>query len=200
MEQFAHIVDHVRIEGHKLYRNGEIIFATEAEDFADFAKQSYKTLGMQYPKFYKMDNLSKLAILGSELLLQAEYDHQNVAILLSNKSGSLDTDRRHQETIQEASNYYPSPAIFVYTLPNICMGEISIRHDLKSENVFIISDEFDAETIHTQTSFLLSTNRADAVLCGWVELIDEYYKAVLYLVGTNGKHQHTINQIKDLIK
>ena len=79
------------------------------------------------------------------------------------------------------------------------MGEISIRHDLKSENIFLINETFDAETMHAQASYLLQSKKADYVLCGWVELFDEKYKAVLYLVGPSGQTEHSINQINDLI-
>ena len=95
MQNQAYIIHHARIAGNKLYRNGELIFTAQAEGFADFAKQAYKELNLDYPKFYKMDNLSKLAILCADVVLSEAYNHQNVAILLSNKSGSLDTDRRH---------------------------------------------------------------------------------------------------------
>lgn len=177
------ILAKAKIKNNTLYRNDEPVFSADAMDFSDFAKQCYKELNISYPKFYKMDNLSKLGILCAELALGEMYDHQNVALLLSNKSGSLDTDIRHQESIQNADAFYPSPAVFVYTLANICLGEISIRHDFKSENIFLVSEEFDASTVYAQATYLLQSQKADFVLCGWVELFDEKYEAVLYLVG-----------------
>ena len=44
---------------------------------------------------------------------------------------------RFQETIQHADSYYPSPALFVYTLPNIVTGEIAIRNKYYGETSFV---------------------------------------------------------------
>ncbi|MBE8713899.1 hypothetical protein [Sphingobacterium hungaricum] len=183
MQNKFNIIAKAKIENNALYRNDEAVFSVYALDFADFVKQSYKELNINYPKFYKMDNLSKLGILCAELVLGETYDHQDVALVLSNKSGSLDTDVRHQESIQDADAFYPSPAVFVYTLANICLGEISIRHDFKSENIFLVSEEFDADTVYAQATYLLESKKATYVLCGWVELFEEKYQSVLYLVG-----------------
>ena len=73
-------------------------------------------------------------------------------------------------------NYFPSPAIFVYTLPNICLGEISIKHQLKSENSFFIFEEFNSEFTVNYADILLNTKKADQVLCGWVDYLKDDYK------------------------
>jgi hypothetical protein len=39
-------------------------------NFATFIKALYKKETISYPKFYKMDNLSKLGFLGAEMLLR----------------------------------------------------------------------------------------------------------------------------------
>ena len=96
----------------------------------DQLAQLYRNIGMSYPKFFKMDRLCKAGILGAEMLLKDyDFDHENVkadwGIVLMNSASSLDNDRRYQETIA-TDNYYPSPAVFVYTLANIVTGEIAI--------------------------------------------------------------------------
>ena len=55
-------------------------------------------------------------------------------------SNSLDSDLKHQSGIE---NNAVSPAVFVYTLPNIVIGEISIKYKWKSEGVFFIDEEID---------------------------------------------------------
>ena len=146
-----------------------------------------------------MDNLSKLAFLGADVLLKEQQlnseTEQNIAIVFSNKASSLDTDRRHQDSISDAENYFPSPAVFVYTLPNICIGEISIRHRLFSENSFFIFDHFNADYLLSYTRSLLETNKAESVLCGWVEYDTGSYEAFLYLVGEKGTIQHSKEEI-----
>jgi hypothetical protein len=122
-------------------------------------------------------------------------EENNIALVLANNSSSLDTDMKYQKSISDAENYFPSPAVFVYTLPNICMGEISIRHQLKSENSFFIFDAFNPVFMMNYTNVLLESNKAEKVLCGWVEYFDEEYKAFLYLVGREGNFEHKTETI-----
>jgi len=169
------------IENSKIVLNNETIFETKTKNFSDFAKEAYKSLELNYPKFHKMDNLSKLAFLASEMILKSE-DHSRTALVFANKSSSLDTDFKYQESISSQENYFPSPAVFVYTLPNICVGEISIRHKMQTENAFFVLDEFDENFLNNYSEQILQSGKADQVLCGWVELYQESYKAFVYLL------------------
>ena len=65
----TNIQSYIKIENNEIVLNGTSVFKTEPTDFADFAKKAYRNFEIQYPKFFKMDALSKLAFLGSELLL-----------------------------------------------------------------------------------------------------------------------------------
>jgi hypothetical protein len=145
-----------------------------------------------------MDQLSKLAFLGAELLLKEEPAAEKTALLFANTSSSLDTDVKYQQSIADKSNFFPSPAVFVYTLPNICLGEISIRHQLKTENSFFIFDAFNAGFMFGYAQVLLDSHKADQVLCGWTEFFGESYKAFLYLVGSEGETQHTAENIEKI--
>lgn len=177
------------IQKNEIILNGKSVFNLEPTSFSDFAKKAYQHFEINYPKFFKMDNLSKLAFLAAELLLKSEISKEqenNIALVFANKSSSLDTDVKYQNSIVDSENYFPSPAVFVYTLPNICIGEISIKHQLKSENTFFIFDHFDSEFMTNYSNLLLNTNKAEKVLCGWVEYYNEEYKAFLYIVDKEG--------------
>ncbi|MFD1771823.1 hypothetical protein [Sphingobacterium suaedae] len=167
--------------------------------FNDFAKDAFRHLQVDYPKFYKMDSLSKLAFLAAEYLLE-EADKEELALVLANRSGSLDTDIKHQESIQDEEYYFPSPATFVYTLANICAGELSIRHKLLSENIFLVAEQYPVPTVKAYASYLMRSRKAKQVLCGWIELFKENYNTVLYLVGPKGSVEHTEENIKELFK
>jgi hypothetical protein len=169
------------IEHSKIVVNNEVIFESQTETFSEFAKEAYKNLALNYPKFHKMDNLSKLAFLASEVILKDD-DHSRTALVFANKSSSLDTDFKYQESINSQENYFPSPAVFVYTLPNICVGEISIKHQMQTENAFFVLDEFDEKFLNDYSGQILQSGKADKVLCGWVELYQESYKAFVYLL------------------
>ena len=169
------------IQHSKITVNEEVVFESKSETFQEFAKEAYKSLELGYPKFHKMDSLSKLAFLASEMILKDE-DHSRTALVFANRSSSLDTDFKYQESINDQENYFPSPAVFVYTLPNICVGEISIKHKMQTENAFFVLDEFDEQFLNDYSEQILQSGKADKVLCGWVELYQENYKAFVYLL------------------
>lgn len=169
------------IEHSKITVDGKIVFESQNHTFQEFAKEAYKTMELNYPKFHKMDNLSKLAFLAAEIILKDE-DHSKTALVFANTSSSLDTDFKYQESINSQDNYFPSPAVFVYTLPNICVGEISIKHKMQTENAFFVLDEFDENFLTNYAEQILLSGKADKVLCGWVELYQENYKAFVYLL------------------
>lgn len=169
------------IEHSKIIVDGNLIFESPGKTFQEFAKEAYKSLDLSYPKFHKMDQLSKLAFLSAETILKDE-DHSRTAIVFANRSSSLDTDFKYQESINDQDNFYPSPAVFVYTLPNICVGEISIKHKMQTENAFFVLDEFDENFLNDYSEQILLSGKADKVLCGWVELYQENYKAFVYLL------------------
>ena len=200
MTQKNHIKSYVHIKNNTVSLNGTVVYNDNEPDFKSFIKGAYKAVDTKYPKFFKMDSLSKLAFLAGDIMLNSERlsteEEHNIALVFSNKASSLDTDRKHQESIQHKENYYPSPAVFVYTLPNICIGEISIKHKLYSENSFFIFDGFNAAHLEVYATSLLADEKADKVLCGWVEYDgDDNYEAFLYLVSPEGKIAHNTEEI-----
>lgn len=195
LENKLYIKSYVSIESGQISIDGKSVFESSAHNVSDFLKEGLRHFAIQYPKYFKMDNLSKLAFLGSELLLKDNADAET-ALLFANSSSSLDTDVTYQESIQDKDNYFPSPAVFVYTLPNICLGEISIRHQLKTENSFFIFGAFNPEFFAAYAQNLIETGKAKQVLCGWAELYKEDYKAFVYLVSSEGKTEHTKQNIE----
>lgn len=193
MNNDYNIQSYCHIRDNHISLNGKSLFESDIEDFSEFIKAAYKNLQTEYSKFFKMDNLSKLALIAADVLLKDETE-KNIGLVFSNKAASLDTDRKHQESIE----YYPSPAVFVYTLPNICLGEISIKHQLYSENSFFVFDSFNAESLHTYTNSLLDEQKAEKVLCGWANFDDGKYDAFLYVVAKKGTFVHSVSVINQL--
>ena len=197
------IVPYCSIQNNEIIVNGKSVFKIDSEFFTDFSKKAYQEFEMNYPKFFKMDNMSKLAFIGAELLLKNEINPEkenNIALVLSNKSSSLDTDLKYQKSISNPDEYYPSPAVFAYTLPNICLGEISIRHQLNTENCFFIFDEFNPEFLTNYANALMQSNKAEKVLCGWVEYFEEQYHGFLYLLYNEYDLEEKIQFIKTVYK
>jgi len=170
-----------------IYKNQQIQFEGASASLPDYLLAAYQHFEIKYPKFYKMDSLGKLGWLAAEILLKNSgmadrYQPFDVGIVFSNANSSLDTDIKYYETTKDIA----SPALFVYTLPNIVIGEICIRHHFKGENSFFIFDKFDASFIERNVNGLLNNNILQACICGWVEVVGEQYKAALYLVEKTG--------------
>src|ERR1041385_2908045 len=184
----ADIVSYCRIRNNKILKDGEVVFEDQMGSLDDFMEKAYSA-GNSYPKFYKMDRLAKLGFLASELLLKGvNFAPASTAVVLSNANSSLDTDIKYW---QSAKNQ-PSPALFVYTLPNIVGGEICIRHGIKGENIFFVSAQFDPVWIAGNVDLILENNRAKHCLAGWVDVMGNHADVFLYLAknseGKVGNH------------
>jgi hypothetical protein len=182
----AYITASCLISNNTVYKNGAPVFVNKGMEAPAFLIAVYQHFEIKYPKFYKMDNLSKLGWLANEVLLwenglKEQYEPGRIGIVLSNANASLDTDVRYYETTKE----FASPALFVYTLPNIVIGEICIRHHFKGENAFFISEQFDAGFIKQYVTNLFNNDILQACICGWVEFLGDRYKTVLFLVEKN---------------
>lgn len=174
-------------ENRVLLNNIPVFQDDPSKPVAGFLKALYKHLNLDYPKYFKMDALCKLGFLTAEVLLQHEQVHpDDLAMVFANSVSSLDTDNKYQLTIQDSENYFPSPALFVYTLPNILIGEISIRHRLAGESIFFINEKFNPEILVQYSLHLIEQELAQSVLCGWIELLDDQYEAVMFF-GKKGE-------------
>jgi 3-oxoacyl-[acyl-carrier-protein] synthase-1 len=147
----------------------------------------YREFVGDYPKFFKMDPLCKLGFLGAEMLFKNLPIEQceNAAIILFNRSGSLIADRNYQQTLR-SENYFPSPALFVYTLANIVTGEIAIRHKIYGESSFYILDEENQSVMDNVVESAYLTSNPSMILTGWIEYTDDSnYIAHIKLVTNN---------------
>ncbi len=180
------ITSYAHIKHNQVSVNGEIIFQSYPSlSLPEFLSEAYKALGVSYPKFHKMDAQCKLGFLCTEFTLNGtsfltENDITKTAIVLSNAASSLETDRVHQHSIDDKSNYFPSPAVFVYTLPNITIGELAIKHKITGENAFFVSEQFDAGLLVNYTETLIQSG-TEASVMGWVEVDGTNFEAFIFL-------------------
>ena len=147
----------------------------------------YKQMIGNYPKFYKMDGLSRLGFVASEILLNAEKGDTDVerreeegerlleerAIIFFNHSSSIASDRNYKESINDKDNYFPSPSIFVYTLPNIVTGEIAIRNHFHGETSFFILPDKDERMMEEILQASCRDAQSKSFLTGWIDYEDE---------------------------
>lgn len=147
----------------------------------------YRQMIGNYPKFYKMDGLSRLGFVASEILLNAEKGETDVerreeegerlleerAIIFFNHSSSIASDRNYKESINDKDNYFPSPSIFVYTLPNIVTGEIAIRNHFHGETSFFILPDKDERMMEEILQASCRDAQSKSFLTGWIDYEDE---------------------------
>jgi hypothetical protein len=208
LEPLLYISASCVIDQHIIYKDQRQIFLDDHDAGPnDFLTNAYKFFKINYPRFYKMDNLCKLGWLCTELLITGDNENgqhrllkdvppEAVTILLCNANSSLDTDHKYYDTVAQMA----SPALFVYTLPNIVMGEMSIRNGWKGENIFFVLDNFDPEFLMQQVQYLMKNEQNQACVCGWVELLGNEYKAALFLVERSNDGQNLIFTKENILK
>lgn len=189
MTEQLYITASCSIGANVVIKDARPLFENKGIAAQPFLVSVYAHFAFNYPRFYKMDNLCKLGWLTAEILLDGSFDKsvyqpEDIGLLVANRSSSLDTDIRYFETVKTMA----SPALFVYTLPNIVLGEICIRHHFKGENDFFIFEQFDAGFMQQYTAQLFVTGAVQACICGWIEIIDNDYLACLYLVEKKPNH------------
>ncbi|MGM1056193.1 MAG: hypothetical protein ACQEWG_09960 [Bacteroidota bacterium] len=187
------ILDFVMIRDQRIFHGEKQLFSSEKSG-QEFLKESYKFLTISYPKFHKMDALCKLGILATEVLFKNKEIPSDTALVFSNSASSLETDKQHKILMETTV----SPAVFVYTLPNIVLGEISIRHKLQSENAFFISNRFDARLLKDYSEILLDSLKASAVVCGWIEWKNAEYDVFLCLISRKGEISFSAENLEEL--
>jgi hypothetical protein len=180
-----YITSHILISENTAYKNGERVFQSNAPAATDFLDELYRHGQLAYPKFHKMDHLCKLGILAADILLKdshhpARYAADETGMVLSNAQGSLDVDLKYAETMKTGA----SPSLFVYTLPNIVIGEISIRHQFKGENAFFVFKAFNGNFIAGYVNGLFDSKLVRCCICGWIDFLGEDYRALLMMVET----------------
>lgn len=193
------ILSYSRITDDFVSLNGDLFLQRSASDEPnDVAKhwfsEIYRKIGMDFPKFFKMDRLCKAGTLAAELVMRSlnlvnDAVKENWAVLCFSAAGSLDDDRTYQQTIQTKENFYPSPAVFVYTLANIVSGEIAIRHHLRGESSCFVLEKFSAPVLSRAIEDALDT--AEFVLGGWIEFDKGHCDVLLCAVGAGNQAELT---------
>lgn len=198
---------HITNERVSLNGNSIQIQRSEGKDSV-WLDDIYRSLNIQYLKFFKMDRLSKAGFLGSELIFKAfDWDRnlpkKDMSIIGFNRSSSLDDDSIYQKTIQDKNNYFPSPSVFVYTLANIVTGEIAIRNKIQGETAFFVTEKFDPKLIYEIVSDAFETDTTqNRILCGWMEYFEHICDVFLLYVEkvNNPKNKFTTENIFNLYK
>lgn len=178
--------EEVILDQRKIWERKEELGEQEGLEHHSLLTSLYKQMIGDYPKFYKMDGLSRLGFVASEILLNAEKGEteeerkeeeiknlEERAIIFFNHSSSIASDRNYKESIKDKDNYFPSPSIFVYTLPNIVTGEIAIRNHFQGETSFFILPDKDEKMMEEILQASCRDAQSKSFLTGWIDYEDE---------------------------
>ena len=158
------------IAAGQVFHNGKKIYDNTSVDPSSFLSDIYHSLGISYPKFYKMDNLAKTGYLAAEILLGGtDIDttelKRDIGIAVINSNSSIDADTKFNKSIAD----FASPSIFVYTLPNVVVGEICIRFKITGEDVVFIAPSFDTTFMYEYLRSGFEKNVFEKCVFGWID-------------------------------
>ncbi|MEZ5047635.1 MAG: hypothetical protein R2831_11665 [Chitinophagaceae bacterium] len=193
MSNTLYIQNFVRIFNNKLFVNNRLLLEQEGNTDA-FARALYQDCALQYPKFFKMDLMSKMGLVASSYILHdmGDIDMYKRCFIFQNKSASLIADKAYDNSIDT----HPSPLLFVYTLPNIVMGELAIKFRFKGENTFFVLPNFNAAQLVEYTNILFKQQIAQYILLGFIE-VTETTQNILF-ASCSEKKSNCILDIEEL--
>ena len=198
MSEVSSIISFVSIRGNKIIVDGRVLLDMPDATPRVFFESAYRLLGINYPKFFKMDNLSKISFIACDILLHdtqllTPYDPYEVGIVFQTANGSLDTDllyHKSRETI-------PSPSLFVYTLPNIAIGELNsiiLKNTAFKKNTTTM---FQVQYVNS----LLDLGRSKLVVAGYSDFCGDQFESLFYVVSTgdgSGAYRHNAENLNEI--
>lgn len=173
----------VHITPEMISVDGQTVFAAD-----NLLKDAYRSLEIDHPKFYKMDQLSKLGLLSVEYLIgktkvNERYNDNEIALVFNNRDASAGSDIEHQKAFKIG---HASPSIFVYTLPNIVLGEIAIRNKWYGEQICTVSDQPNIGPLYQQCLTLMNKRKAEAIILLNINSIEDKFEARTLLIEKDG--------------
>jgi len=136
----------------------------------------YKKYLADGSRFFKMDHFSRLAYVGTGLLAKDALEGcapEDIGLLIFTLNGSVLADRKHLSTFSKPDEYYPSPAIFINTLPNVVLGEIAVTHRIQGETTLVMLPGRDEAIMDTILAATLAATRPSVLITGWVDCESE---------------------------
>ncbi len=123
-------------------------------------------------RFFKMDLYSRLAYVGTSILAKDALEAsapEDRALVIFTQNGSVLADRKHLSTFANPDEFFPSPAVFINTLPNVVLGEIAVKNSIKGETTLVLLPVHDEMAMQRIIDATVSAARPSALICGWVD-------------------------------
>lgn len=179
------IIASTRLQDGRLTLNGTELAHGSGED-TEMLRALYVGLGLDYPKFHKMDRYARLALLTAEPLYRKLHEEgadiaNAVGLITVNRSGSARTDAEHWQPVSHGES--ASPAVFVYTLPNTGAGEITIRHGAFGPSICLVSEQPECDLLLTIAADMFAAQDMHHVIVGWSDIFAAPLFAGFALIG-----------------
>jgi len=186
-----------------LYCNGSKEVDLQQEGLIEKLDSIYDSQIKDYPKYYRMDGMAKLVFILGDLICARtkicdDIDGSDLAFVMLNATGSFPSDSIHNNLIMDGFER-ASPSNFVYTLPNVGMGEVCIKWKITGEGLFLIEDEFSANCICEIADLFLSQGKCKAIVIGWAEPTENEGNCI-FLISNKGKGINLLNTEKNILK
>ena len=109
----------------------------------------------------------------AKLIEGKDINPEHTAVILFNRTSSVVSDKKFMTTICDKDNHYPSPSVFVYTLPNICTGEVAMQYGLHGETSFYILPDRDERLMQDIIDASFCDPDIQCIITGWVDCPEE---------------------------
>ena len=156
---------------------------------AALVSELYKKYLSDGSRFFKMDLFSRLAYVATGLLAKDSLDGidpEDIALFVFTLNGSVLADRKHLSTFSDPNDFYPSPSVFINTLPNVVLGEIAVRNNIKGETTLVMLPNRDDAIMNQIIKASISATRPSALLYGWVDCdAEDSFTADLGMIKIN---------------
>lgn len=167
------VQDFIQWKGSTIKVNDNQTYKLNEGSILELIVDAYKQAALAYPKFYKMDVLSKATLVAVSIISQQgninEHQIDATATVVTTLEGSQDVDEKFDESRKELA----SPALFVYTLPNIMLGEICIKFKFKGEQLCTIGDAQAALELIPYVEDLFKHRNISQAIVGYANVYNE---------------------------
>lgn len=132
------------------------------------------------PRFGRMDLLCKLGLGAAELCMARAPDltRQDMALVGASMLGCLEVDAKYHDGLLKGGPQGASPALFVYTLPSMFLGEIAIQFGICGRTSYISTGRTSAIAALCRGARLIEKGRAPSVLVVAAEAVGEAARAL----------------------
>jgi 3-oxoacyl-(acyl-carrier-protein) synthase len=119
-----------------------------------------------FPDFRRLDPLSRFCCLAAEAARPGDHldeaRRRDTAIVLATTLGCLHADVRFAAGLEREAEI--EPAVFPYTLPSTCLGDVAIRHRLTGPTLCLAAADRDEQVGLREAARLLALEEASAAL------------------------------------